>query len=63
VAEQPTPFAGVLRELRDRLSQEKRTEAPGLSPRATSDPKRVASPHKDTVRLLADMLEPAMPGT
>ncbi|HEV3294394.1 MAG TPA: hypothetical protein VG123_35880 [Streptosporangiaceae bacterium] len=55
----------MLRELRAQtgLSQEKRTEAPGHSPRATSDPKRVATPHKDTARLLADTLEPAMPGT
>ena len=38
MAEQPAPFAGALRELRAEtgLSQEKRTETPGLSPRATS---------------------------
>jgi hypothetical protein len=50
VAEQPAPFAGVLR-AEAGLRREKLAGAPGLSPRATSDLKRVATPHKDTVRL------------
>jgi hypothetical protein len=47
VTEPPAPFAGLLRELRAeaRLRREKLAEAPGLSPRATSDLKRVATPH------------------
>jgi hypothetical protein len=65
VTEPPAPFADVLREPRAeaRLRREKLAEAPGLSPRATSDLKRVATPHKDTVRLLSEPLKPAMPGT
>ena len=49
----PTPSADVLREPRAeaRLRREKPAEAPDLSPRATSDPKRVATPHEDTARL------------
>jgi len=53
VTEPPAPFAGLLRELHAeaRLRREKLAEAPDLSPRATSDLKRVATPHKDTARL------------
>ena len=60
MTEPPAPFAGLLRELcaEARLRQEKLAEAPGLSPRATSDLKRVATPHKDMVRLLAEPLQP-----
>jgi transcriptional regulator with XRE-family HTH domain len=67
VTEPPAPFADLLREPRAeaRLRREKLAEAPGLSPRATSDLERVATPHKDTVRLLAEPLHSslAMPGT
>ena len=58
------PFADVLREPRAeaRLRREKLAEAPGLSPRATSDLKRVATPHKDTVWLLAEPLQPCYAG-
>jgi len=56
----PVPFAGVLRRLRAEagLTQEELAEAAGLSPRAISDLERgmVATPHKDTVRLLAEAL-------
>jgi tetratricopeptide (TPR) repeat protein/transcriptional regulator with XRE-family HTH domain len=61
VAEPPAPFAGVLRELRAgaRLTQEELAAAAGLSLRSVSDLERgvVATPHKDTVRLLADALQ------
>jgi len=65
VTEPPAPFAGLLRELRAAagMRREKLAEAPGLSPRATSDLKRVATPHKDTVWLLPEPLQLAMPGT
>ena len=57
VAEPPVPFAGVLRRLRagTGLTQEELAGAAGLSPRAISDLERgiVATPHRDTVRLLA----------
>ena len=56
MAEQPAPFAGVPR-AEAGLRREKLAEEPGLSPRATSDPKRVATPHKDTVRPLAEPLQ------
>jgi tetratricopeptide (TPR) repeat protein/transcriptional regulator with XRE-family HTH domain len=60
VAEAPVRFAGVLRGLRAGagLTQEELAEAAGLSPRAISDLERgaVVTPHKDTVRLLADAL-------
>jgi tetratricopeptide (TPR) repeat protein/transcriptional regulator with XRE-family HTH domain len=60
VAEPPVPFADVLRGLRAeaRLTQEELAAAAGLSPRAISDLERGAAttPHKDTVRLLADAL-------
>jgi len=60
VAEPPVSFAGLLRGLRAgaRLTQEELAGAAGLSPRAISDLERgmVATPHKDTVRLLADAL-------
>jgi tetratricopeptide (TPR) repeat protein/transcriptional regulator with XRE-family HTH domain len=66
VAAPPVRFAGVLRRLRAEagLTQEELAEAAGLSPRAVSDLERgvVTTPHKDTVRLLADALhldEPA----
>jgi hypothetical protein len=53
VNEPPALFADVLRELRAeaRLRRRKLAKAPGLSP-------RVATPHKDTVRLLAEPLQP-----
>jgi tetratricopeptide (TPR) repeat protein/transcriptional regulator with XRE-family HTH domain len=60
VAEPPVAFAGVLRTLRmdARLTQEELAEAASLSLRAVSDLERgvVTTPHKDTVRLLADAL-------
>jgi len=60
VAEMPLPFAGVLRGLRTEagLTQEELAEAAGLSSRAISYLERgeVATPHKDTVRLLANAL-------
>jgi tetratricopeptide (TPR) repeat protein/transcriptional regulator with XRE-family HTH domain len=60
VAEVPLPFAGVLRGLRTDagLTQEELAEATGLSSRAISYLERgeVATPRKETVRLLADAL-------
>jgi tetratricopeptide (TPR) repeat protein/transcriptional regulator with XRE-family HTH domain len=60
VAEPPVTFAGLLRLLRAGagLTQEELAGAAGLSPRAVSDLERgvVATPHKDTVRLLAEAL-------
>jgi transcriptional regulator with XRE-family HTH domain len=60
VAEPPVTFAGELRKLRTaaRLTQEELAGAAGLSLRAVSDLERgmVTTPHKDTVRLLADAL-------
>ena len=60
MAEPPVPFADALRALRTgaRLTQEELAEAAGVSPRAISDLERgmVTTPHKDTVRLLADAL-------
>jgi transcriptional regulator with XRE-family HTH domain len=60
VAEPPVRFADVLRRLRAGagLTQEEPAEAAGLSPRAVSDLERgvVSTPHKDTVRLLAEAL-------
>ena len=60
VAEPPVRFAGVLRRLRvgARLTQEELAEAAGLSWRAVSNRERgmVTTPHKDTVRLLAEAL-------
>jgi tetratricopeptide (TPR) repeat protein/transcriptional regulator with XRE-family HTH domain len=54
------PFADALRRLRAEagLTQEELAKAAGLSPRAISDLERgvVTTPHKDTVRLLADAL-------
>jgi hypothetical protein len=46
------------------LTQEELAEATGVSPRAISDLERgaVTTPHKDTVRLLADALN-ALPGS
>ncbi len=61
MAEPPTGFAGVLRELRAQaaLTQEQLAAAAGLSPRTVSDLERglATTPHKDTVRLLADALQ------
>jgi tetratricopeptide (TPR) repeat protein/DNA-binding XRE family transcriptional regulator len=60
VAEPPVTFADLLRKLRTqaRLTQEDLAEAAGLSQRSVSDLERGISttPHKDTVRLLADAL-------
>jgi tetratricopeptide (TPR) repeat protein/transcriptional regulator with XRE-family HTH domain len=57
----PVPFAGVLRRLRAGagLTQEELAAAAGLSSRTVSDLERgvVTSPHKDTVRLLAEALQ------
>jgi len=52
--------AGPRAEARQR--QEKLTEAPGLSPRAIGDLKRVATPYKDTAPLLAEPLQPCYAG-
>ena len=61
MAEPPVPFAGELRRLRTEsgLTQEELSKAAGLSPRAISDLERgvVTTPHKETVRLLADALQ------
>jgi tetratricopeptide (TPR) repeat protein/transcriptional regulator with XRE-family HTH domain len=61
LAEPPVPFAGVLRRLRAQagLTQEELAEAAGLTSRAISYLERgaVSTPHKDTVRLLADALQ------
>ena len=58
MAEPPVSFAGALRRLRAGagLTQEELAEATGVSPRAISDLERskVTTPHKDTVRLLAN---------
>jgi tetratricopeptide (TPR) repeat protein/transcriptional regulator with XRE-family HTH domain len=60
VAESPVTFGDLLRKVRTqaRLTQEDLAEAAGLSPRSVSDLERGVSttPHKDTVRLLADAL-------
>ena len=60
MAEPPVRFAGLLRQLRARagLTQEGLAEAAGLNPRTISDLERglATTPHKDTVRLLADAL-------
>jgi tetratricopeptide (TPR) repeat protein/transcriptional regulator with XRE-family HTH domain len=61
VATPPVGFAGVLRGLRTgaELTQEELAEAAGVSPRTVSDLERglATTPHKDTVRLLADALQ------
>ena len=61
MAEPPVRFAGVLRQLRAEaaLTQEELAEAAGLNPRTISDLERglATTPHKDTVRLLADALQ------
>jgi tetratricopeptide (TPR) repeat protein/transcriptional regulator with XRE-family HTH domain len=61
VAEPPLRFAGMLRQLRAEaaLTQEELAEAAGLNPRTISDLERglATTPHKDTVRLLADALQ------
>ena len=60
MAEPPAGFAGVLRGLRAVAgpTQEELAEATGVSPRTISDLERglATTPHKDTVRLLADAL-------
>jgi tetratricopeptide (TPR) repeat protein/transcriptional regulator with XRE-family HTH domain len=60
VAEAPVTFAGVLRKLRTglQLTQEELARAANLSVRAVSDLERgvATTPHRDTVRLLADAL-------
>jgi tetratricopeptide (TPR) repeat protein/DNA-binding XRE family transcriptional regulator len=60
VVEPPVQFASVLRRLRTEtgLTQDELAESAGLSSRAVSDLERgmVATPRKDTVRLLADAL-------
>jgi tetratricopeptide (TPR) repeat protein/transcriptional regulator with XRE-family HTH domain len=60
VAEPPDGFAGALRRLRTgaRMTQEELARAAGLSARGVSDLERgvATTPHKDTVRLLADAL-------
>jgi tetratricopeptide (TPR) repeat protein/transcriptional regulator with XRE-family HTH domain len=60
VAEPPVRFAGMLRQLRAEaaLTQEELAEAAGLNPRTISDLERglATTPHKDTVRLIADAL-------
>jgi tetratricopeptide (TPR) repeat protein/transcriptional regulator with XRE-family HTH domain len=65
VADQPVPFAGVLRRLRSEagLTQEELAEAAGLTSRTLSDLERgvVSIPHKETVRLLGDALRLAGP--
>jgi transcriptional regulator with XRE-family HTH domain len=64
VAEHVT-FAGLLRELRSgaQLTQEELAEASGVRPRSISDLERgvAVTPHRDTVRLLADALHLAGP--
>ena len=61
MAEPPAGLAGVLRGLRAEagLTQEELAEAAGLNPRTISDLERglATTPHKDTVRLLADALQ------
>ena len=61
MAEPPVRFAGMLRQLRAEaaLTQEELAEAAGLNPRTISDLERglATTPHKDTVRLLADALQ------
>ena len=61
MAEPPVRFAGMLRRLRAEaaLTQEELAEAAGLNPRTISDLERglATTPHKDTVRLLADALQ------
>ena len=61
MAEPPVRFAGMLRQLRAEagLTQEELAEAAGLNPRTVSDLERglATTPHKDTVRLLADALQ------
>jgi tetratricopeptide (TPR) repeat protein/transcriptional regulator with XRE-family HTH domain len=60
VAEPQVTFAELLRRLRGeaRLTQEELAEATGLSTRSVSDLERgvATTPHRDTVRLLADAL-------
>src|ERR1700691_2783419 len=64
VAEPPVTFAALLRKLRTqaRLTQEELAETTGLSPRSVSDLERgiAATPHRETIRLLADALR--LPG-
>ena len=61
MTEPPVTFAGVLRGLRTgvQLTQEELARVAGLSVRAVSDLERgvATTPHRDTVRLLADALQ------
>ena len=61
MADPPVRFAGMLRQLRAgaALTQEELAEAAGLNSRTVSDLERglATTPHKDTVRLLADALQ------
>lgn len=61
MTEPPVTFAGVLRRLRTgvQLTQEELARVAGLSVRAVSDLERgvATTPHRDTVRLLADALQ------
>jgi tetratricopeptide (TPR) repeat protein/transcriptional regulator with XRE-family HTH domain len=60
VVEPQATFAGLLRKLRTaaRLTQEELAEASGVRPRSISDLERgiAATPHRETVRLLANAL-------
>jgi tetratricopeptide (TPR) repeat protein/transcriptional regulator with XRE-family HTH domain len=66
VAEPPVTFAGLLRQLRAGagLTQEELAEAASVSVRSVRDLERgrVATPQKETVRLLADALRLTGPG-
>jgi tetratricopeptide (TPR) repeat protein/transcriptional regulator with XRE-family HTH domain len=66
VAEPPVRFAGLLRRLRAEagLTQEELAEVAGVTSRTISDLERgvVVTPHKDTVRLLAEALHLDDPG-
>jgi hypothetical protein len=57
VTERPALFAGVLR-AEAGLRLEKLAKTPGLSPRATQRSEPGRYPHKDTVQLLAEPLQP-----
>ena len=61
MAEAPVPFALLLRGLRVKagMTQEELAGSAGASPRSVSDLERgaVSTPHKDTVRMLAEALQ------
>ena len=65
MTEPPAPFAGLPRKLRAeaRLRREKLAEAPGLSSRATSDLKRVATRIRTQCGCSQNRSSLAMPGT